>query len=258
VRLINRRIITRVIVVAGFTAASLLLSSRLAPEPSYLPSGNQNLIFGMIFTPPGYNTPEFERIAERLEEGNPAKGLIGIRSFWEVDEGTPEYEKLLAEWSQMVEGSVVPRLEGALAAAREQAKDKDATSKQRAKAKQLIREKKREIAEWRVPPPPIDNFFYVAWGGGCFMGCSSKNPDLVKPLENVLNATGFSVPDSMAFFAQTSIFGDLGAGNSVEIEIRGQHHDRLSPEVRQGATQSGQLRPRPAGGSVDPRSRPGR
>ena len=61
----------------------------MAPEPSYLPAGNQNLIFGFLVTPPGYNVSEFTRIAEKLENGEPEKGVVGIRPFWEVDVGTP-------------------------------------------------------------------------------------------------------------------------------------------------------------------------
>jgi len=226
VRRINRRVITRVLVVGGFTTASILLSISIAPEPSYLPSGNQNLIFGFLVTPPGYNTVEFDRIAERLEDGDPAKGQIGIRPFWEVDEGTPEYEQLMAQWSQMVEGFVIPGLEGQIEAAKKQAKDRDSGRRQRKTARRRVRELEREIAEWRVRPPPIDNFFYVAWSGGCFMGCSSKDPELVKPLEKVLNSTGFSVPDSFAIFFQTSIFS-FGSGNTVDIEIRGDDMDQV-------------------------------
>jgi HAE1 family hydrophobic/amphiphilic exporter-1 len=127
----------------------------------------------------------------------------------------------------MVEGYVVPGLEAQMQQARELAADRSAARKARNKARQRVRELEREIKEWRVPPPPIDNFFYVAWGGGCFMGCSSKDPDLVRPLEKVLNSTGFSVPDSFAIFFQASIFGDLGAGNSVDVEIRGDDMDQV-------------------------------
>jgi len=221
VRWINRRMISRVAVVAGFTAASIWLSLWLAPPPSYLPSGNQNLIFGFLITPPGYNTVEFERIAQQLENGDPATGQIGIRPFWEAKPGTPEREALLGQWSQMVERTVVPRLEAQIEEARRQAEAPDLTRREREKARQRIRDLRRQMAEWRVPPPAIDNFFFVVWGGGCFMGCSSSDPENIRPLEKVLNSTGFGLPDSFAIFFQASIFGDLGSGNSVDIEIRG-------------------------------------
>lgn len=223
----NRTVPRRALVIILLTGSSVLLSWKMAPEPSYLPAGNQNLIFGVLVTPPGYNVNEFTRIAEKLENGDPSHGLVGIRPFWEADYGTPEYEKLLADWSKMVESVVIPRTEAQIAEAQKQVDDHSLSGPQRKKAKQRIRELKRDIAEWRVPPPPIENFFYAAFSGGVFMGCSSKNPEVVKPLENVLNSTGFSVPDAFAIFFQTSIFR-VGSGNSVEIEIRG---DRLNEVV---------------------------
>lgn len=223
---INRKVWRRLVVVLGLTGASVIISWAIAPEPSYLPAGNQNLIFGVIVTPPGYNVNEFTRIGERLENGDSAKGQVGIRPFWEAEVGTPQYEKMLADWSNMVERVAIPRFERQIAAARTESKDGKLPGTQRRKAKQRIRELEREIAEWRVPPPPIDNFFYVAWNGGVFMGCSSKDPEIVKPLENVLNSTGFSVPDAFAIFFQSSIF-QVGSGNSVEVEIRGDHLDEV-------------------------------
>ncbi len=202
-----------------------MLSLWMAPPPSYLPSGHPNLIFGFLITPPGYNTVEFEKIAEQLENGNPIAGQVGIRPFWEAKPGTRERQQLLAEWSQMVERVVVPGIEAQVEEARRQARDPQLTRREHEKARQKVRDLRRQIAEWRVPPPPIENFFFVAWGGGCFMGCSSDDAENVRPLEKVLNSTGFSLPDSFAIFFQASIFGNLGSGNSVDIEIRGDNLD---------------------------------
>jgi HAE1 family hydrophobic/amphiphilic exporter-1 len=217
---INRRRLYQLIVVGVTTVGSILLSIKLAPEPSYLPAGNQNLIFGFLITPPGYNTPEFKRIASALEEGDPAKGRVGIRQFWEASIGTPEHTKLLTDWSAMVERDVIPGLDGQIAAQQAVIDDSKSKRADRRKARARQKEIRREIDVWRVPPPPIDNFFFVAFNGICFMGCSSKDPEVVRPLTNVLNSTGMSVPDSFAIFFQTSIF-NFGEGNSVDVEIRG-------------------------------------
>ncbi|MFQ5428790.1 MAG: efflux RND transporter permease subunit [Phycisphaerae bacterium] len=230
VRVVNRRVGTRLLTVLGLTAASILLSVRLAPEPSYLPSGNKNLIFGFLLTPPGYNTAEFARIGERLENGNPSKGQIGIRSFWEAREGTPEYARLLKQWSGMVEGFVVPPKEAEIRRLEKQLADGSVSGKKRDKARRRIAQLRREIKEWRLPPPPIENFFFVSFNGGCFMGCSSADPDVVRPLKNVLNSTGFSIPDSFAIFFQPSIFKGE-SGNTLDIEVRGED---LAEVVRAG------------------------
>ncbi len=249
VRWMNARVVTRLVVVVVCTAGSLLLSRWLAPEPSYLPSGNQNLIFGFLLTPPGYNTIEFERIAKRLEEGDPSMGQVGIRPFWEVDFDTPEYEHLLDRWSEMVETRVVPGLEAQLEQARLAADDGRLSRRERGEAKDRIRELKREIAEWRVAPPPIDNFFFGAWSGNCFMGCSSKDPEVVRPLTKVLNSTGMTIPDSFAIFSQQSIFTNIGSSNSVEIEIRGDDLDKVvdaGTSLMMACTQRFGSRPQPS------------
>jgi HAE1 family hydrophobic/amphiphilic exporter-1 len=205
VRRINRRTTSRIGVVLVFTAASILLSILLAPPPSYLPSGNRNLIFGFVNTPPGYNVEEFAEIARRIEDGDIDAGRIGIRSFWEARADTPEYARLSEQWRSFVEGAIVPMKEQEMASA----------------DRRRRREIRREIAEWRVVPPPIDNFFFVAFGGQCFMGSTSVDDRRVRPLLHVFNTAASNVPDSFAFFFQTSIFGNLGAGNNVEVEVRG-------------------------------------
>ncbi len=67
----------RILVIGAFTLASLGGAFLLMPPTSYLPNGNQNLIFGIMFTPPAYNITQAQGIAERIEPG--------IRPYWEVD-----------------------------------------------------------------------------------------------------------------------------------------------------------------------------
>jgi len=68
----------RVLVVGFFTLAALVGAAILMPPTDYLPRGNQNLVFGALLTPPGYNIEHDEFIAERIEKG--------LRPYWEADD----------------------------------------------------------------------------------------------------------------------------------------------------------------------------
>ncbi len=48
----------RLAVVVGFTVAAVLLSLLLAPQAEYLPTGNQNFLFGIVVPPPGHSVQE--------------------------------------------------------------------------------------------------------------------------------------------------------------------------------------------------------
>ncbi|HWL93001.1 MAG TPA: efflux RND transporter permease subunit, partial [Phycisphaerae bacterium] len=239
VRWMNRSTIARLAVVLGMTGGSIALSIALAPPQTYLPSGNRNLIFGFLITPPGYNVAEFQRIGRELEDGNDSKGLIGIRPFWEARRGTPEFAQLMERWQNIVEQYGVGPLDGQIK--QQEAVLADAKSKraERKSARQRIRELKRQIAEWRVPPPPIQDFFYVAFNGTCFMGCSSADEASIKPLTNVLASSGFGIPDAFPIFFQVSIFpGD--PGSTLDLEVRGDDLDtviRAAQDLKSACTQ---------------------
>lgn len=57
--------VATVIVVCGGTAVA---TWAFLPKLDYLPTGNRNLILGVILPPPGYNLATMEKIAERLED----------------------------------------------------------------------------------------------------------------------------------------------------------------------------------------------
>jgi HAE1 family hydrophobic/amphiphilic exporter-1 len=91
-----------------------------------------------------------------------------------------------------------------------------------------IADLERQIREWRIEPPMLENFFFVAFSGTVFMGCTSDDPNLVKPLVNVMTLCSSVVPDTIPIFFQTSIFGNLREGNSVDVEIRGDDLDAVT------------------------------
>jgi len=67
---------SRLTIVAVVTVAAVLLTLLIMPPASYLPKGNRNLVFGLIFTPPAYNIKQDRVLAERVE--------AVVRPYWEA------------------------------------------------------------------------------------------------------------------------------------------------------------------------------
>ncbi len=172
---INRRVSTRLAVVAGLTAIAIFGSRALCPQGTYLPNGNRNLVFGVLLCPPGYSLDEFRQIGGKVEGD--------IRPYWTAEKDSQEAAALPDIEMRLGDGP---------------------------KARSMT-----------IHPPPIENFFFVSFDGGAFMGCSSKEPEVVKPLANVLTTATDRIPGIMAFFQQSSLFGDaLSGGNVIELELR--------------------------------------
>ena len=83
----------RLAVVVGFTVTALGLSWLLTPKAEYLPTGNQNFLFGIVQPPPGQNLAEniemreiYVRELEHLWAGSPEDTVEqpggGIGDFW--------------------------------------------------------------------------------------------------------------------------------------------------------------------------------
>ncbi len=85
-RKIQRQFLSRIVVVVGLVFLAGWVSYLLWPKVEYLPSGNRNLVFGIILPPPGYNLDELTRLGEIVEEH--------LRPYWDVDPGTKEFTEL--------------------------------------------------------------------------------------------------------------------------------------------------------------------
>jgi len=57
----------RLWIIACVTVGSILGAYLLLPQTTYLPKGNQNLVFGIMLMPPAYNVRQNETIAQRME-----------------------------------------------------------------------------------------------------------------------------------------------------------------------------------------------
>ena len=73
-------------IVVGMVGISLGLSWWLFPRVEYLPTGNRNLVFGILLPPPGYNLEKLMQLGETVEEG--------LRPYWDVEDDSPDARKL--------------------------------------------------------------------------------------------------------------------------------------------------------------------
>lgn len=199
---INAKHLRQGATIAGLTIGSLFFASFLIPDTTYLPAGNRNLVFGFLLTPPGYNVAEYERMATVIEGS--------IAPYWELEEGSAEHAALDAAWTQQVEQMIAAN------------QIPDLTNE---KLSALERDRARR--EWLRPPPLIENFFFVSFNGGCFMGATSRDHARVKPLVRLLQTAGMQIPGIFPVFFQTQLFS-FGGGNNAEVQIRGDDLDKVT------------------------------
>ncbi len=76
-RWIQGALLRQLAVVLGLTFVAGALSYFLWPKTEYLPSGNRNLVFGILLPPPGYNLDELMTLGEAAEGT--------LVPFWDVD-----------------------------------------------------------------------------------------------------------------------------------------------------------------------------
>lgn len=80
--------------------------------------------------------------------------------------------------------------------------------------------------------PPVNNFFFVSFGGSVFYGAMSGEDQNVKPIEGLLQWAGSGVPASIGLAFQQGLFGrDLLGGNSIDIEIVGQSLNQIRDDA---------------------------
>lgn len=72
----------RVVVVLVLTLLPILFAYWMMPKTEYLPTGNRNMVIGVLLPPPGYNLEEVDRIRTEIEPD--------LRPLWESQPGSPE------------------------------------------------------------------------------------------------------------------------------------------------------------------------
>ena len=189
---LNGSVVARVAVVVGLTTVSVLGSYWLMPPATYMPSGNRNFVWGRLQVPPGYSVDKFREFGAIIE--------AEFEPYWNAELGSPEEAALAEKWVRRVKETIIPGIEN--------------------NPKMSEQDKRRQIREWLAPPPPIETFYYGSYYGGGFVAISSKDPNVVRPLVNLINVVAPKLPGAFMTAYQSSLLG-RGAGNSIEIELRG-------------------------------------
>lgn len=81
-RWVQASVLRSIAVVLAMVGVSIGVSYALWPKVEYLPTGNRNLVFGILLPPPGYNIDELMALGEVVE--------TKLRPYWDVDAGSPE------------------------------------------------------------------------------------------------------------------------------------------------------------------------
>jgi HAE1 family hydrophobic/amphiphilic exporter-1 len=76
----------RLAVVFTMIGVSTGLTWLMWPNVEYLPTGNRNLVFGMVLPPPGYNLEQLKSLGEIVEKG--------FEPYWNVDPESPAAAEL--------------------------------------------------------------------------------------------------------------------------------------------------------------------
>ncbi len=83
---IQRGVLRRLAVIGVLVGVAVGATWALWPQVEYLPTGNRNLVFGILLPPPGYNLDKLASLGKQVEEG--------LRPYWDIDPESPEAKQL--------------------------------------------------------------------------------------------------------------------------------------------------------------------
>ncbi len=187
----------RIAIITVFSLVTILGTRILLPPLDYLPTGNRNIVFGLLFPPPGYNLDQLSEMGERIE--------ARMQPAWETTgnkfgiEDVIEKEKGISLGARD-ERTPVPLGMGGPPGA-------------------------------TVMPPPLDHYFLVSFEGRMFHGSISQDKKRTKDAVPLMNyaTSGVSAPDTIAFAFQMPLFRVGGAtGSAIKIDLTGDDLDQVS------------------------------
>lgn len=188
----------RFAVIIAFFLFTILGVKILLPPMDYLPSGNRNVVVGLLFPPPGYNLDQLSEMGDRIEDR--------VRPAWEAtnDKFALETKNRGGEYSEGVDKRyLVPAEPG---------------------------------AEPSVLPPELDQYFLVSFEGRMFqVGISKDKKRVVDALPLLNHATsGSAAPDTFAFAFQLPLFRVAGTtGTAIKVDIKGSDLDAVNQTAGQ-------------------------
>ncbi len=202
----------RIAIIAGFTLVTIAGTRVLLPPLDYLPQGNRNLVFGLLFPPPTYNLEKLSEMGGRIERE--------IEPLWDA---TPD------------KYGVETRLNGGNAGPedhREPVPLMDGSGQ-------------------TVMPPPLENYFLVSFEGRMFHGGISADKKRVADLIPAFQKATMGMPDTFAIARQMPLFRVGGStGGAVQIDFRGRDLDTVSQAA--GAAMGRLFGSMPPGSNITP------
>lgn len=78
--------VRKIVVLLLLTGSSLGLTYAYWPRVEYLPTGNRNLVFGILLPPPGYNLDELMAMGNQVE--------TEMRPYWDIEPDSPAVKDL--------------------------------------------------------------------------------------------------------------------------------------------------------------------
>ncbi len=169
--------------VCGLLVLSCLMTWQLLPKLEYLPNGNRNFVFGVIFPPAGYNLETMQAIGDEVDNAllpllhhsnkaianqKPSNGSIDL----EID----------------IESSL-----------NSSSKDRQPNGKTK-----------------------IKDYFFVNTAASAFIGASAQEAEKASALIPVLRGAISQEPGIFGFFSQPSLFGrGIGGTRSIDLDISG-------------------------------------
>lgn len=176
----------RVTVIIIFILVTSLGVKILLPPLDYLPSGNRNLIFGLMYPAPSYNLKALSDTGERLEKI--------IAPAWEATEDKFQAEEVIRGGERDPkhdERTAIPRSYGQAGT---------------------------------ILPPALDHYFLVSFEGRMFqLAIAEDKKRTVDSIPLLNHATaGSSAPDTLAFAFQMPLFRVAGTtGSAIKVDVKG-------------------------------------